>query len=96
MHRQLVPFPASPAIVDKLKVKHGVEWKEIEEVFRNYPRFFLSTIADQYGESRYDALGRTEAGRYLTVFFVPVAPNRAKIISARNMKSKERRRYRRK
>jgi len=96
MFRQLVPFPASPDIVDKLKAKHDIEWEEIEDVFRNYPRFFLSTIVDQYGESRYDALGRTDAGRYLIVFFVPVPPNLAKVISARDMTNKERRRYRRK
>ena len=96
MPGQLIPFPASPEIIEKLKGKHDIEWEEIEEVFRNYPRLFLSTIADQYGESRYDALGRTDAGRYLIVFFVPVSPNWAKVIGARDMTSKERRRYRRK
>ena len=81
MPKQLVPFPASSEITGKLKVKHDIEWEEVEEIFHNNPRLFLSTIADQYGESRYNALGRTDAGRYLIIFFIPVLPNLAKVIA---------------
>lgn len=96
MPRELIPFPASPNIVDKLKATHDIEWEEVEEAFKEHPRLFRFLKADQYGESRYYALGRTYAGRYLTVVYVPVPPNRAKVITARDMDDKERRRYRRK
>lgn len=66
------------------------------EVFRNRPRIFLTEIADQYGESRYDALGRTDTGRYITSFFALMPGSIAKVISAREMTAKERRRYGRK
>ncbi len=96
MSRQLIPFPASEEIENELYTQHHVKWEEVEEIFRNYPRTFLLTIADQYGEPRYRALGRTDAGRYLIVFYVFVPPNFAKVISARNMTSGERKQYRRK
>ena len=92
---QLIPYPASPVILNKLRAKHDVDWREVEEVFLNQPRIFRSII-DQYGERRYNALGRTDAGRYLIVFFVFVSPNKAKVISARDMTNREHRKYRRK
>ncbi|MFQ6039635.1 MAG: BrnT family toxin [Candidatus Poribacteria bacterium] len=95
MPRELIPFPASPDVVDKLKVKHHIEWEEIEEVFKGRPRLFRFLKANQYGEPRYYAWGRTYAGRYLTVIYVPASPNRAKVITARNMDDRERKRYRR-
>ena len=93
MAQELIPFPASDAILDKIEAKHGVTWEEVEEVFANRPRLFRFLKADQYSEPRYYALGRTSAGRYLTVVFVPVTPNQAKVISARDMDASERRRY---
>ncbi|MBI1930184.1 BrnT family toxin [Candidatus Poribacteria bacterium] len=65
-------------------------------MFQNRPRIFRLTITAPYGERRYKAHGQTDAGRHLTVFFVPVYPNRAKVISARDMTPAEQRRYRRK
>jgi uncharacterized DUF497 family protein len=41
----------------------------------------------------YAAYGRTEAGRYLTVFFIKKSGNLALIVSARNMDDKERKKY---
>ncbi len=96
MSNELIPYPASPAVVDKIEAKHGITWEEVEEVFRNCPRLFLTQVADQYGESRYDAMGRTDAGRYVIAFFVMMPDNFAKVISAREMTAKERRRYGRK
>ncbi len=91
---QLIPFPASPQIEDKLITQHEVYWEEVEEVFVNNPRMFRANI-DQYDERRYYAYGRTDAGRYLVVVFVFVQPNKAKVITARDMTPQERRRYRR-
>lgn len=41
----------------------------------------------------YAALGRTEAGRYLSVYFVHKATGEALVISARDMTRKERSKY---
>jgi uncharacterized DUF497 family protein len=41
----------------------------------------------------YEALGRTNAGRYLAIFFIRKPADKALIISARNMNQRERRRY---
>ena len=41
----------------------------------------------------YNALGTTESGRHLSVFFIHKLTNDALILSARDMDKKERRRY---
>ena len=90
MQKQLYPYPASGEILEKLEAKHRVHWQEVEEVFKGKMRIYRTQSQDQYGESRYLGLGRTKAGRYLTIFFVGVAPDQAKVISARDMDQKER------
>jgi len=45
------------------------------------------------GEDVYRALGRTEAGRYLAVFFIHKRTGAALILSARDMDRKERKIY---
>ncbi len=47
------------------------------------------------GEDVYSAQGRTDAGRYLIVFFIYKPDHLALIVSARDMDAKERRRYER-
>ena len=70
-------------------------WSEIDEVFESDPHVELIVASDQYGESRYAALGQTEAGRYLYIVFVPVEGTRAKVITARDMDDSQRRKYKR-
>lgn len=60
---------------------------------RNVPRFDFVTKGHVAGENVYRALGRTDAGRYLVVFFVYKRGGKALPISARDMDAKERRRY---
>ena len=48
------------------------------------------------GEDLYTALGQTDAGRYLTVYFIFKSHNTALVISARDMDLAEVRRYARK
>lgn len=45
------------------------------------------------GEHLYNALGRTESGRYLSVFFIRKLGNRALIVTARGMNRSEKGRY---
>jgi hypothetical protein len=43
---------------------------EVEAVFRNAPRFDFVSKGHVAGENVYWALGQTDAGRYLTIFFI--------------------------
>ena len=83
-------------VVEKLATVHGVTQDEVEEVFFNRPRFFFVEKGRVEGEDMYSAMGQTDAGRYLIVFFIFKPRNLALIISARDMDASERRRYGRK
>ena len=80
-------------IIDKLLWKHNVTTDEVEEVFNRSPRYRFLEKGDVEGEDLYSAMGRTEAGRYLTVYFLHKVTGEALVISARDMKKKERRLY---
>jgi uncharacterized protein len=85
-----------PDVIEKLIVKHGVEPYEIEEVFFSNPKFRFAKKGNYNNEDVYSALGITEAGRYLVIFFVLKTTGEALIISARDMTTTERRIYGRK
>jgi hypothetical protein len=80
-------------IIEKLERKHHIQQEEVREVFRRRPRFRFVEKGHRRGENVYVAQGRTEAGRYVNVFFVYKTNQRALILSARNMTPTERRRY---
>jgi uncharacterized protein len=82
-------------IVDKLAVKHGVTPEEVEEVFFNRPRYRFVEKGRRTDEDVYLAVGQTESGRYLIVFFIQKPANRALILSARDMDGSERKRHER-
>jgi len=81
------------AFVEKLWRKHRVDIDEVEEVLYGRPQVRKVTRGDVAGEDVYSAMGQTAGGRYLIVFFVLKAGARALVISARDMKPKERRQY---
>lgn len=81
------------SIVQKLAWKHAVLPFEVEETLTGRCRFFKIEGGDVEGEDLYNALGRTDSGRYLSVFFIRKIPRKALIISARDMSNRERRRY---
>lgn len=83
-------------IVDKLATKHRVEVHEVEEVFEGSAKFRFVEKGHRTGEDVYAALGQTEAGQYLIVFFVRKIDGRALIVSARDMTDGEKRLYERK
>jgi uncharacterized DUF497 family protein len=82
-----------PQIVDKLEWKHHVAPAEVEQVVFGQPRFRKAQKGHVPGEDVYAALGQTEAGRYLVVFFVYKQTREALILSARDMDEQERRYY---
>jgi len=81
-------------IVDKLAWKHHVLPAEVEEVLESRRTLHWRNQKGRIeGEDIYNALGRTEAGRYVSVFYIKKLGNRALIISARDMNQTEKRRY---
>jgi len=80
-------------VIDKLLWKHNVTSDEVDEVFDRHPRYRYIETGDIQGEDLYAAMGQTEAGRYLTVYFVRKLTGEALIISARDMTKQERKSY---
>lgn len=71
--------------------KHGVSTAEAEQVFFNEPLLLIVDTKHSQGESRYHALGKTDAGRTLHITFtLRKAGESIRVISARNMHKKER------
>ena len=79
--------------VEKLWRKHHVRIEEVEEILSGRLRVRRVARGNVAGEDVYSAMGRTTEGRLLIVFFVLKAGRRALVISARDMKPAERRRY---
>lgn len=75
----------------KSEGKHAVFWTEAEQVFFNRPIVVAESSA-AHGEQRHFALGKTKAGRQLTIVFT-IRDRRLRVISARPMSRRERRVY---
>ncbi len=78
---------------DKLRRKHNVHGYEVEEVLLGNSRFYFAEKGFIEGEDVYRALGRTEEGRYLVIFFIYKQNRTALVTSARDMTRKERNRH---
>ncbi len=76
---------------EQKNAKHGVTPVEAEQVFLNEPVIITPAVSHSGSEQRYRALGRTDAGRQLTVIFT-LRENATlfRVISARDMHRKER------
>ena len=82
-----------PYVLDKLAWKHQVSEEEVRQVLRSHPRIRFVEKGDVEGEHVYSALGQSDSGRYLIVFFIYKKTQEALVLSARDMNAKERRRY---
>ena len=80
-------------ILGKLEQKHRVRQEEVREAFANRPKFRFIEKGHRAGENVYAALGQTNEGRRLIVFFVHKKDQGALILSARDMTPAERKRY---
>jgi hypothetical protein len=80
-------------VIEKIEIKHHVDISEAEEIFFKKPKFKKMKRGKFHGEDVYRALGQTQAGRYLTVFFIYKLTHEALILSARDMDDKERKSY---
>lgn len=82
--------------VNKLEDKHTVYVEEVEQLFANKPQLRHLQRGKLHGEDLYRALGQTDEGRYLVVFFIYKRGGKVLSISARDMDEKERKSYGRK
>jgi hypothetical protein len=80
-------------IEDKLASKHHVETYEVEAVLDGKPKIRFVEKGEREDEDVYMALGKTAAGRCLTVLFIYKKTKQALILSARDMATKERKQY---
>jgi uncharacterized DUF497 family protein len=80
-------------ILEKLERKHSVYPTEVFEILNGNPLFRFVEKGHQIGENVYSALGQTDAGRYLIIFFVYKKNKQALILSARDMTKAERKQY---
>jgi len=83
-------------VIEKLASKHRVEQYEVRSVLLGRPRFRFVEKGHKPNENVCAALGRTEEGRYLIVFFIRKLDGRALVLSARDMTDGERKRYEKK
>ncbi|MBI4691603.1 MAG: BrnT family toxin [Nitrospirae bacterium] len=80
-------------IIEKLIKKHNVQQSEVREVLSGKQNFRFVEKGHRSGENVYAAMGKTNSGRYLIVFFVYKTDKRALILSARDMTKTERKLY---
>ena len=87
---KIIGFIWLEEIIEKLEVKHQVTADEVEQVFDHQPRVKRMSKGRFHGEDVYRALGQTDAGRYLVIFFIHKLTHEATMLSARDMDDKER------
>jgi len=90
---RIARITTDPEISDKNEWKHHVIDNEVREIFQGKPKIGFIEKGHVAGEDVYRALGQTQTRRYLTVIFIYKKDKSAFILSARNMTSKERKRY---
>ena len=93
MHLDIGDLIIVPEILDKLIWKHNVTETEVRQIFLDAPKYRFIEKGRYAGEHLYLALGVTDSGRYLSVYFIYKKNKGVLIVTARDMTEKERRRY---
>ena len=89
---QIIGFDWDNYNIDKNWLKHRVLPEECEQVFFNKPIFIYPDFKHSQKETRFHALGKTHINRTLFIVFT-VRRKKIRIISARDMNNKERKKY---
>ena len=71
--------------INKIEIKHHVTIIEVEEVLYGKKKVYRISKGDVEDEYLYLALGKTNAGRYLSVFYILKKDHSVLPISARDM-----------
>jgi uncharacterized DUF497 family protein len=90
---EIIDLIIIPEILDKLIWKHNVTETEVRQVFLNEPRYRFIEKGRYKGEHLHLALGTTDSGRYLVVYFLYKKNKQALIVTARDMTERERKKY---
>lgn len=90
---EAIGFDWDEGNLDKSLLKHDVAFWEAEEAFFNRPFVVRADVEHSVEESRFYALGNTDAGRPLFLVFTLRGPL-VRVISARDMTRRERAAYR--
>jgi uncharacterized protein len=78
----------------KIWEKHRVRSSEVEAILDSRPHVRFVETGLREGEDLYAALGQTDAGRHLIVYFLyKPQSHEALVVTARGMTRKERRQY---
>jgi len=80
-------------VLDKIIWKHNISELELRQVINNQPSIRFMEKGKVKGENLYVGLGTTDAGRYVSVFFIMKKNKKALIVTARDMTERERRKY---
>ena len=81
------------AFAEKIERKHRVSEEEVDEVLAKQPPVRRMGRGARKGEDLYRAVGQTNSGRYLSIFFIYKGQGRALVISARDADTRELRTY---
>ena len=87
-----VSFQWNQGNSDKNLLKHNVHNWECEQVFFNKPLLVLDDPVHSAAEKRWAGFGKADSGRLLAVIFTKRG-NLLRVISARDMNSKEKKFY---
>lgn len=89
---QCTGFDWDQGNIEKNWLKHKVSPVECEQVFFNQPLIILDDFIHSTSEKKFAAFGCTDAGRLLVVIFTKRG-KLLRVISARDMNSRERKFY---
>ena len=89
---QCTGFDWNQGNIEKNWLKHKVSPVECEQVFFNQPFIILDDLRHSTSEKRFAVFGCTDAGRLLVVIFTKRG-KLLRVISARDMNSRERKFY---
>ncbi len=89
---QCTGFDWNQGNIEKNWLKHKVSPVECEQVFFNQPLIILDDLRHSTSEKRFAVFGYTDAGRLLVVIFTKRG-KLLRVISARDMNSRERKFY---
>ena len=78
-------------VVDKLLVKHDVTTEEVDAAIHRLSHVKRLEKGHFENEDLFSGFGRSDAGRYLTIFFIYKSTQEALIISARESTKREKR-----
>lgn len=70
--------------VAKIESKHGLSTDEVEQIFRDRPRIEFAERGNVKGQDLYRAIGQTDSGRCLVVFFIQTPRSGSDHLSTRS------------